>query len=147
MKTLILFLIKFYQRYLSPYKGFVCAYHKYTGRASCSTFGYRVIRRFGIWQGFSLLQNRLDRCANIHRQHQVSSLQKSHTQAGFIDVCCEGCNVTDIGDCNTINISDCNPIDANHCEYSSVDIMEQGCDAIIDANPCFGRRRKKDYDQ
>ena len=40
-----------YQRYLSPYKGFCCAYRAHTGRASCSALGARVIRRHGLLAG------------------------------------------------------------------------------------------------
>ncbi|WP_348946084.1 membrane protein insertion efficiency factor YidD [Chitinibacter sp. FCG-7] len=61
-----LLLIRAYQRYLSPYKGFHCAYRCHTGRASCSALGYRVIRRFGVIRGIALLRNRLKRCSDIH---------------------------------------------------------------------------------
>ena len=51
-----------YQRYLSPYKGFCCAYRVHTGQASCSALGARVIRRFGVWPGLQLLKQRMRRC-------------------------------------------------------------------------------------
>ena len=31
--------IRFYQRWISPYKGFRCAYGAHSGRCSCSTLG------------------------------------------------------------------------------------------------------------
>ncbi|WP_410499422.1 membrane protein insertion efficiency factor YidD [Chitinibacter sp. S2-10] len=61
-----LLLIRIYQRYISPYKGFHCAYRCHTGRASCSALGYRVIRRFGAVGGIALLRMRLKRCSDIH---------------------------------------------------------------------------------
>ena len=52
-----------YQRYLSPYKGYRCAYHAATGRASCSRHAQRVIDRAGVWYGLRLLHRRFERCA------------------------------------------------------------------------------------
>jgi putative component of membrane protein insertase Oxa1/YidC/SpoIIIJ protein YidD len=51
VKTLLLTLIRLYQRHVSPRKGFACAYRVHTGCASCSHLGYRAIRRYGVWQG------------------------------------------------------------------------------------------------
>ena len=36
MRALALVAIGAYQRYVSPYKGFCCAYRAHTSRASCS---------------------------------------------------------------------------------------------------------------
>ncbi|MFP5394003.1 MAG: membrane protein insertion efficiency factor YidD, partial [Gammaproteobacteria bacterium] len=59
MKLLALGAIRLYQKFLSPHKGFCCAYAAVSGRASCSVLGYRVIRRHGIWNGLALLDRRL----------------------------------------------------------------------------------------
>jgi putative component of membrane protein insertase Oxa1/YidC/SpoIIIJ protein YidD len=56
-------LIAGYQRYLSPYKGFCCAYREHTGRASCSMLGRRVIRARGLFSGLVLLSKRFRRCS------------------------------------------------------------------------------------
>ena len=43
-----------YQRYVSPYKGFRCAYRARTGGWSCSEYARRLILRCGpgaLWQG------------------------------------------------------------------------------------------------
>jgi len=53
-RDLALLAITLYQRHLSPYKGFRCAYALHTGRASCSRLGYRAIRRHGL-RGLGLL--------------------------------------------------------------------------------------------
>jgi putative component of membrane protein insertase Oxa1/YidC/SpoIIIJ protein YidD len=55
-------LIAGYQRFLSPYKGFCCAYRVHTGRASCSSLGRRVIRTHGLFSGLVLLTQRFKRC-------------------------------------------------------------------------------------
>ena len=69
MKQLALAAIRLYQRHLSPHKGFCCAYRVHTGRASCSSLGYRAIRRFGLWLGLVILHRRLDKVSL--RQTQV----------------------------------------------------------------------------
>jgi len=60
--------IRLYQRYISPRKGFCCAYRRRTGRAGCSELGYRAIRRFGLVRGWMVLRERLARCADTPRQ-------------------------------------------------------------------------------
>jgi len=44
MRKLVLAAITGYQTYLSPYKGFCCAYRVHTGRKSCSALGFRAVR-------------------------------------------------------------------------------------------------------
>ncbi|MCP5283758.1 MAG: membrane protein insertion efficiency factor YidD [Burkholderiaceae bacterium] len=57
MRQIAIALIRGYKRFLSPAKGFNCAYRVYCGRASCSTFGIRAIRRFGTYRGIGLLSS------------------------------------------------------------------------------------------
>jgi uncharacterized protein len=40
--------IEGYQRYISPYKGFRCAYRAKTGRASCSEYARRLVNKLGV---------------------------------------------------------------------------------------------------
>ncbi len=55
--------IEAYRRYLSPYKGYRCAYHAATGRSSCSRYAQQAIGRRGVWNGMRLLRRRFGRCA------------------------------------------------------------------------------------
>jgi len=92
LRFLALGAITFYQRHLSPRKGFACAYRLHAGRQSCSALGYRAIRRRGLWHGLGLLRARLARCRAAHQQHQQR--HRGHPwpprgQAGFCDVPCE----------------------------------------------------------
>lgn len=84
MKKLALGAIRFYQRHLSPHKGFCCAYRHHTGRASCSQLGYRAIRRLGLLRGLAALRVRLTRCGIAHRRYIRRGLALGH-QAGFCD--------------------------------------------------------------
>jgi putative component of membrane protein insertase Oxa1/YidC/SpoIIIJ protein YidD len=52
-----------YQRYVSPYKGFCCAYRSRTGRVSCSEFARRAISKHGLARGLLLLRGRFRACA------------------------------------------------------------------------------------
>ena len=45
LRYLALCAIRFYQRHLSPKKGFGCAYRIVYGGCGCSDVGYRLIRR------------------------------------------------------------------------------------------------------
>lgn len=48
---------------ISPYKSFACPYRLETGLPSCSTFGYRAIRRYGVIRGAKVLRVRTSLCA------------------------------------------------------------------------------------
>ncbi|NUZ05352.1 membrane protein insertion efficiency factor YidD [Schlegelella koreensis] len=84
MRTVVLAAIRAYQRFVSPYKGFCCAYRQHTGRASCSTLGYRVIRRHGVVGGLTLLRQRTYRCGVSHRRFAFRS-QRLHPERGVCD--------------------------------------------------------------
>jgi putative component of membrane protein insertase Oxa1/YidC/SpoIIIJ protein YidD len=86
MKTLALSAIVFYQRHISPRKGFCCAYRAHTGRASCSALAYRAIRRYGVWLGLAVLRLRLQKCSAIHHAPLHAQLRR---QAGFCDAGCD----------------------------------------------------------
>lgn len=63
--------IRFYQRYLSPIKGFSCALRQTTGGASCSAYGYRMIERHGLRLGLALLDARLACCGEANRARRT----------------------------------------------------------------------------
>jgi putative component of membrane protein insertase Oxa1/YidC/SpoIIIJ protein YidD len=91
--ALALAAIRFYQRRISPYKGFSCALRVATGGASCSAYGYAVIERFGLVRGLGLLQRRLELCGHVHRRGRASAPQHPRLkyQRGFCDVpACDG---------------------------------------------------------
>jgi uncharacterized protein len=95
--ALALAAIRFYQRFVSPYKGFSCALRVATGGASCSAYGYAVIARFGLLRGLGLQQRRFELCGHVHMRTRAPApphpLLKH--QQGFCDVA--GC-IFDVGD-------------------------------------------------
>jgi putative component of membrane protein insertase Oxa1/YidC/SpoIIIJ protein YidD len=94
-----------YQRYVSPYKGFCCAYRVYTSHASCSALGARVIRRFGVWHGLQMLKQRMRRCGEVHRrcidsvQRRARAAQRGHCDFDFGMPDADCCDVADCCEC------------------------------------------------
>lgn len=123
MRWLFLGLIRLYQTYVSPYKGFRCAYHAHTGGQSCSTFGYTAIRRHGARVGWLLLRRRFRKCASVKcsHKHPIKRASRLSHQAGFCDLpldgCCDthcdlGCHPTfHLGESCDISALDCLPCD------------------------------------
>jgi putative component of membrane protein insertase Oxa1/YidC/SpoIIIJ protein YidD len=107
MKRIALAFIFFYQRFVSPYKGFSCAYRIHTGGPNCSAYGYRVMQRYGFRIGMGLINRRLKKCGQVYREHLQPSLQERtgrglrYKQAGFCDAGCDVgvCDVGDAGSC------------------------------------------------
>ncbi len=57
MKRILIAIIKFYQKYISPMKGTKCPYIP-----SCSQYGIEAIQKYGILKGGLLAAWRLLRC-------------------------------------------------------------------------------------
>ena len=91
--ALALAAISFYQRFISPYKGFSCALRVATGGDSCSAYGHTVIARFGLVRGLGLLDRRLALCGHVHRQMPRPPAPVLHPrvrrQQGFCDAPCD----------------------------------------------------------
>jgi len=56
-KWILLFAVRFYQIFLSPFFGGACKFYP-----SCSKYGYEAIARHGAWHGGLLAMKRLLRC-------------------------------------------------------------------------------------
>lgn len=89
MRALVLMAITAYQRYLSPYKGFCCAYRAHTGRAGCSGLGYRAVRRYGVWSGLRVLRRRMYLCGVAYRRYAPPSQRPHRAQRGDCDFGCD----------------------------------------------------------
>jgi uncharacterized protein len=101
--------IRTYQRFISPYKGFCCAYKAHTGRYSCSQLGYRAIRLHGVFSGLGVLDRRLYLCGVVSRRIKPIFKRKHRSQRGDCD---PGCS----GGCDLPNDMSCgSPLDALQC--------------------------------
>jgi putative component of membrane protein insertase Oxa1/YidC/SpoIIIJ protein YidD len=106
MRTLLLWLIRTYQKNISPHKGFGCAYRNRIGGRSCSAFAFVAIRRYGALIGLLALRRRLRKCADAARLVRPPRRQFSLTrQEGHCDLpigdcdCGHGCHASDLSNC------------------------------------------------
>ena len=125
MRSLALFAIHLYQRFISPYKGFCCAYRVHTGRRSCSNLGYRAISCFGLPAGLQVLRRRLYLCGVAQRRFAGSTMHAKWAQRGSLDCAC------DI------------PCDANCNPDIGCGEKTQGMSWCCDACSCDGPSKKK----
>lgn len=61
LRHLLLLLLRFYQRCLSPYLGSRCRFYP-----SCSSYTYQAIERHGVIRGVWMGLRRLTRCHPFH---------------------------------------------------------------------------------
>ena len=64
-----------YRRYISPRKGFKCAFAAEHGRLSCSDWAVRVLQRKGGAQFLIWLPRRFKSCEQSHRRLQLAAQQ------------------------------------------------------------------------
>lgn len=129
MKAIALAAISAYQAYLSPLKGFACAYRVYTGACSCSALGHRAIRMHGVLGGLVVLRKRMRLCGVAHRKFgplQQPARLIGARQRGVCDVSCDL------------------PLDA-HCEIPRTPWLSDLCDAAswCDVGSCDWPSRDK----
>ncbi len=68
--------ITMYQKYISPYKGYHCAYaclHK--KGLSCSAYGKQVIERDGVFEGLKMLNERFESCSIAYHIAKIMDKQ------------------------------------------------------------------------
>jgi putative component of membrane protein insertase Oxa1/YidC/SpoIIIJ protein YidD len=112
MKQLALAAITLYQRYLSPLKGYSCAFRVHTGRDGCSAYGKRVISRHGLRVGLILLDRRLAACCDVHHRYQQFHPKpimttRRQAQAGFVDCSCDLPDIKCLDGLQCLDVLDC----------------------------------------
>lgn len=88
----VLRLIRLYQRHVSPRKGYACAHRVVYGGRGCSEVGYRLIRRYGVWQGWRVLQRRFSHCRYANDVRRKRQMGFATLQRGDCD-CSPDCDV------------------------------------------------------
>jgi uncharacterized protein len=131
LRQLAVLAVLFYQRWISPRKGFSCSYRIHTGRSSCSALGLRAIRRYGILQGVLLLRRRTDLCGVAHRRFTTSQTPMWRLkERGSCDFPCDV------------------PCDGNGCDMPKVNL--KGCTDHVSCCDCCdwpSRKEKKGKDK
>lgn len=137
MRALLLVLIRFYKRFISPHKGYGCAYRVYTGRPSCSTLGYRAIRRHGVWAGLGLLQQRCRNCGVAQRRY-APVYRRPAAQRGDCDPGCDGDGCDLLPGCDG---PDCD-LRPRSCRANIFDCLD--CCGIDDLGDCGGDDKRRE---
>jgi putative component of membrane protein insertase Oxa1/YidC/SpoIIIJ protein YidD len=110
-------LIGFYQRHLSLRKGWCCAYHIHTGKASCSRFARRAIGLVGPWRGLALLARRLAVCSASARA-LATAMAASRTDAA---------DARDVKGREAAQVTPASTKESDHCAYLAVECCLLGC--------------------
>lgn len=102
-------LIKLYQHYISPYKGFSCAHVAVHKGDSCSEAIKKIIAKHGILTGRKLIKTRFNECTVAYQ-----SLEKSRKNKKKRENCCDHCDALSCLPDKTCDIAsdlpcDCNP--------------------------------------
>lgn len=136
MDGTVVVLIRCYQRYLSPRKGFTCAHSRLHHSASCSEYFRRMVKLQGTLKATGLLQRRLHACrqASIILRAQsdepTDESRRDRRRYSIYDWCdlsgcgpdiadCGGCDLdgdgqSDCGDCNP----DCDILSCDGCDFN-----------------------------
>jgi putative component of membrane protein insertase Oxa1/YidC/SpoIIIJ protein YidD len=140
IRNLILTAITFYQRYLSPHKGFCCAYRVRTGRSSCSVLGFRAVRRYGVFTGLGVLKRRTYLCGVAHRRYSLPQSRIFHAQRGFCDVGCDfPCEIPSFD--SGASLSDCSVCgDCGSCDWPSRNRKKQENEKYLYIPPKVSKR-------
>ncbi len=102
-----------YQRYLSPYKGFRCAYGAHKGRRSCSAYARAVVQRLGAAALVRALPRQFARCkaayaALISAGYTPRRKRKDARRWENYCDCPSGCDPGALGACDA-GFLDCSP--------------------------------------
>ena len=139
---LIILTVRLYQRYISPYKGFSCAYTKLHSGLSCSEFFKQTVSDYGLSQAVPLFQERLEACKFANLQLKAESQEENEKERkkrnnNFCDDFYLDFSFCDTGDCGScdhnhdgnLDCSDCNVLNCDGCDgldFGSLDCG--GCD-------------------
>lgn len=66
MKTVLLAMIRFYRKWISPARPPCCRFIP-----SCSSYALEAVEKYGAWKGGKLAFFRILRCNPFHRQESI----------------------------------------------------------------------------
>lgn len=123
ISRVVLMMIGAYQSYLSPRKGFSCAYRVAHGGPGCSGYAKATIATNGVFAAWPDIRRRFDACKQVAQQMRDSDPEKDDTNTPnrrkkggwFIADCLTGCGPSPCG--------------------RSTNTKSDGCDATPDCAP------------
>lgn len=74
--------INFYQKHISPHKGYCCAYKVYHNDASCSAYVKETIKNDGVFNSLSKIKERFQECkkASEYIQNEYKDIKKEEKE-------------------------------------------------------------------
>ena len=66
MKTILLWMIRFYRKFISPLSPPCCRFNP-----TCSAYALEAIEKYGAWKGGWLAVRRILRCNPFHKQDGI----------------------------------------------------------------------------
>lgn len=97
--------INSYQYYISPHKGYCCAYRAYTGEDSCSQFEKVAIQNNGLFSSFPLIKEQFKKCNFAFEEIKKEKENQKYKKSDACPDSLAGCSIFDT--CGTIG--SCNP--------------------------------------
>ena len=112
MRYFFIFLITLYQKYISPYKGFRCAYAACHDSKSCSAIIKNIIAEHGLLAGWPLIKQQFNNChlayQALETEREKRERQKRQRRGSRQPRSCLSKKKQDRCDCAS-NFSDCVP--------------------------------------
>ncbi|EPF2927909.1 membrane protein insertion efficiency factor YidD [Vibrio navarrensis] len=78
-------MIRFYRKYISPIKGYKCAFGEGGHGLTCSTYGLMIFKRYSAPIALKLLKRRFARCASVAKK---CGNQKARNALCDFTMCC-----------------------------------------------------------
>jgi putative component of membrane protein insertase Oxa1/YidC/SpoIIIJ protein YidD len=90
LSRLALAAIKGYQRHLSPYKGYACAYRVAHGGTGCSGFAKTAIADLGLFRAIPAIRLRFAACRDA--AEELREQKQKREKDKWYDNCLSGCD-------------------------------------------------------
>jgi putative component of membrane protein insertase Oxa1/YidC/SpoIIIJ protein YidD len=107
-----------YQRYLSPYKGFCCAYRAHTGKRSCSSYGRAIVQKLGLFAFLTSLPRQFERCKLAYQKLMASKVLMLANAAPSNPKKKKNNDYGDCSPCDVVDAASNLPCDAAPCDCS-----------------------------
>ncbi|MGR8941516.1 MAG: membrane protein insertion efficiency factor YidD [Gammaproteobacteria bacterium] len=120
VKHLAILLIVFYQKFISPFKGFRCAHAVLHGGDSCSEAVKKIVREKGPIGGSADIRARFCACKEAH-ETLIGNGQRRRDRCDCSDCSC---------DCSDL----CGSKKSDACDGIGCDLSDLSCDARCDCS-------------
>ena len=101
MNNVAVLIIRIYQKFISPHKGFSCAHANLFNGASCSEEIINIINSKGIIQGHDKIKLRFEECRNAYlilSSKDKDKKMKNRKTSTWLD-CCDCSSSCDVAEC------------------------------------------------